>query len=167
MKFDLDGALLKNGEVVRISKVRHADSVWGPRIKALLAHKPEKYIAHINAAFDNKVSNDTNFYIALSDTDDIYGIAMTVQTGDGRGHLAHVFTVEDHRRRGVSSAIIDALQHDFKSHGGRVLFLGTEYNSGAYWLYHRMGFRDLPDQPEGTMYWTPEFDYITESEILQ
>jgi len=97
--------------------------------------------------------------------DDIAGNITTVDA-DGIGMLQHVFTNPDHRRKGICQALMQAATEDFAGRGGRAMYLGTGYESPAYWIYHSFGFR--PIQKSGAMKWLldPTFEgkYFTAGE---
>jgi len=64
---------------------------------------------------------------------------------DSTGILAHVFTVEDQRRKGACKAIMAALMEDFLHRGGKILTLGTGYDSPPYHIYKSFGFRSMTE----------------------
>jgi hypothetical protein len=69
---------------------------------------------------------------------------MTVEY-KGVGILGHVFTRPEHRRKGACQAVLTETMQDFRARGGRLLHLGTGFDSAPYWLYHGFGFRGLAD----------------------
>ena len=167
MSHHLASPILKTGEIIRIVMVKPPDERWADPIFATLSHKPEKYLTHIAATFVNVTHNVVRYYMALSDMDNIYGIAMTAETQDGRGHVAHVFVREEHRGKGIARSLMNTLMSAFKQSGGTVLFLGTEYNSPAYRLYLDLGFGDYHGLPDGRMIWVPDYQFLTEDEALR
>src|SRR5437588_11121316 len=59
--------------------------------------------------------------------------------------LGHVFTRPEQRRKGIASAVMARQMENLRKRGGRVLLLGTGFESPAYWIYHSFGFRSLKD----------------------
>ncbi len=142
---------LKTGEALQIECVLAPDADREAQIVPLLAHKPDNYRAHIEAAFSPSGCDglETRFYVGLL-RGQIVGNVMTVEA-HGVGILGHVFTREEHRRKGICQAIMAHQMGDFRKRGGHVLLLGTGYQSAAYHIYHSFGFRDLPQARPGTM----------------
>lgn len=141
---------LKTGEVMQIECIAAPDAERQAQILPFLAHKPDAYRAHIEAAFAGTCGElETRFYIGLLDGQTV-GNIMTVEAS-GVGILGHVHTREDQRRKGICQAIMARQMDDFRARGGDALLLGTGYQSPAYWIYHRFGFRDLPGARPGVM----------------
>ena len=142
---------LKTGEALQIECVLAPDAHWEAQIRPFLAHKPDNYRAHIEAAFSADGCDDleTRFYVGLLNGQ-IVGDVMTVEA-HGVGILGHVNTREDQRRKGICRAIMAHQMRDFDERGGHVLLLGTGYQSAAYQIYHSFGFRDLPGARPGVM----------------
>jgi predicted N-acetyltransferase YhbS len=133
---------LKSGEIAEIGVVKTPDAEFGDRIGHLLAHKGGEWQVHMDAALAGETDLlETRYYLALLDGVPI-GNVMTVEYR-GAGILGHVFTVPQHRRKGVCQAIMQRQMEDFRERKGGVLLLGTGFESPAYWIYHSFGFRSL------------------------
>ena len=110
----------------------------------------------VSLALDHGVEGATmNFFEGVLDDGSIAGNITTVESLEPPiGLLQHVFTPEEHRRKGVCSALMTALTEDFAARDGRAMFLHTGYQSPAYWIYHSFGFEGYRDT--GTMFWLRE-----------
>lgn len=141
---------LKTGEALQIECVLAPDADRKAQIVPFLAHKPDNYRAHVEAAFAGACDGlETRFYVGLLEGQ-IVGNIMTVEA-NGVGILGHVNTREDQRRKGICQAIMARQMHDFRERNGHVLLLGTGYQSAAYHIYHSFGFQDLPQARPGVM----------------
>jgi hypothetical protein len=69
---------------------------------------------------------------------------MTVEAR-GVGILGHVYTRPEHRRQGIATQLMAAQMEDFLRRGGRILTLGTGYDTPPYWIYHSFGFRSVAE----------------------
>ncbi|HZT42950.1 MAG TPA: GNAT family N-acetyltransferase [Chthonomonadaceae bacterium] len=143
---------LKSGEMLEVVVVTAPDPSLGPEVDALLAHKRDPYQFHLQAALRGETDAlETRFYLGLLDGKPV-GNIMTVEH-QGIGIFGHVYTRPEHRRKGVCSAIMCQQMEHFRQRGGKVLLLGTGFESPAYWIYHSFGFRSLQD---GFMRYSPE-----------
>lgn len=134
---------LKTGEPLEIGVVFAPDEAYAPLIKPLLGHKPGSFRWHIDASFEpGRIQGlETRYYVGCLDRRPICNI-MTVEYG-GMGILGHVFTVPEHRRKGACHLVMAEQMEDFRRRGGKLLTLGTGYDSAPYWIYHAFGFRSI------------------------
>jgi hypothetical protein len=70
----------------------------------------------------------------------------------GVGILGHVWTNPKDRQKGACSKLMGMQMEDFQSRQGKALFLGTGFDSVAYHIYARFGFRGVEPQ-SGYMAW--------------
>lgn len=146
MRSHLATVTLKTGETMQIERVTAPDDERKGQIRPFLQHKGSYWGAHIAAALDGDCGAlETHFYIGLIG-DEMAGNVMTVESG-GVGLFGHVNTLEKHRRKGVCSQIMQYQMEDFRARNGRVLLLGTGYQSAAYHIYASYGFADW-ESPE-------------------
>ncbi|HLJ54190.1 MAG TPA: GNAT family N-acetyltransferase [Chthonomonadaceae bacterium] len=132
----------KAGEALTVEVVTAPDGEYAESIRDLLAHKGPEWELHIRAALDGETDAlETRFYLGLLDGRPVANV-MTVESL-GIGILGHVFTRPEQRRKGICQAIFRRLLQDFGRRDGRVLLLGTGFESAAYWIYHSFGFRSL------------------------
>ena len=159
MKTVLATETLKTGERLTIECVLAPEPTRAEQIRPFLAHKPSNYLAHIEAALAGECDDlETRFYIGLTDDkmiDAMVGNIMTVEA-NGVGIFGHVNTRQDQRRKGICDAIMQWQMEDFRRRGGRVLLLGTGYQSPAYRIYEAHGFRDWPVGSPGLMRYDAE-----------
>ena len=59
------------------------------------------------------------------------------------GIFGHVATDPAARRSGIATGLCRQAVDDFRSDGGEIVFLGTQYENGAARIYHRVGWRFL------------------------
>ncbi|HLK55738.1 MAG TPA: hypothetical protein VKU00_04200 [Chthonomonadaceae bacterium] len=152
---------LKTGERMEIERVTPPDAERAAQILPFLAHKPPNYRGHIDRAFAGETDDlETHFYIGLIG-DEMVGNIMTVET-NGVGVFGHVHTRSDQRRKGICSAIMRRQMEDFRQRNGRVLLLGTGYQSAPYYIYASYGFQDWKPHVPGRMRYDnpadPEFE---------
>ncbi len=150
MKTFLATETLKTGERLTIECVVPPDAEREAQIRPFLRHKPPNYRAHLEAALTGQCDAlETRFTIGLLDGE-MVGNIMTVEA-NGIGIFGHVHTREDQRRKGICDAIMRHQMEDFRRRSGQTLLLGTGYQSPAYHIYARHGFRDWPVGRPGTM----------------
>ena len=137
-------AKLKTGEKMEIYVVSAPDGEYENGILSLLRHKGGIWQWHMEAAFRGETGRlQSRFYLGIVDGRIIANVS-TWENGP-TGILAHVFTVEDQRRKGACKAIMAVLMEDFLRRGGKVLTLGTGYGSPSYHIYKGFGFRSMTE----------------------
>lgn len=125
---------------------------WGQDVQRLLVHKRDHVLWHIARAIAEPLDAlETRFYLGVVNGEAV-GNIMTVEY-DGIGILGHVFTQPEHRRKGIASRIMASQMQDFREREGRVLTLGTGYDSPPYWIYHSFGFRSIVAGSGAMWYW--------------
>ncbi|HRR82662.1 MAG TPA: GNAT family N-acetyltransferase [Planctomycetota bacterium] len=133
---------LRSGERLRVAALVAPAGRYAKAIRAFLAHKGQPWLLHVDLA--NQGLTDrlrTTYYVGFLGRD-LGGNVMIVD--DGRvGILGHVFTSPIHRRKGICHELMAAALEGFRASGGRVLSLGTGFDSPAYWIYHGFGFRSV------------------------
>jgi len=147
---------LKDGRDVEIKVITGPEPDWTDRIAAFLGHKGEIWIWQIRASLDGVEGVECRYYIAF-DGEKPVGNICTFERG-GVGILGHVFTSPDCRRMGIARLLMDAVCPDFIQRGGKALYLGTGYDSPAYHIYRKRGFRSLYPG-SGEMEWIARTDY--------
>lgn len=158
MQIDRGAVTLKSGEEARIYQIVGPEPDWRDRILPFLAHKGPAYGYAMETALDPGLPGlRTNFFeLLLGET--IVGNITTVESLESPvGLLQHVFTLPEHRRKGICQALMRVLCDDFRARGGRAMYLGTGYDTPPYWIYHSFGFRGLGDT--GYMRWLLEEDF--------
>lgn len=144
---------LKTGERMRCLLVEEPEESWAADVQQLLVHKREHVQWHIAQCVAGPLDAlETRFYLGVIDGQAV-GNIMTVEHG-GIGILGHVFTRPDQRRKGIASRIMAALMQDFRERGGRVLTLGTGFDSPPYWIYHGFGFRSIVEGSGAMWFWS-------------
>lgn len=152
----LSQAKLKTGEEVEVGSILCPDPEHAEQIKPFLAHKGGNWNWHVARALAEDLDGlQTRFYVAKLDREVISNV-MTLEYAHA-GILGHVFTNPAHRRKGAVSSVFDQLMPDVQRRG-IAMTLGTGFDSAAYWIYHRYGFRSiLPNT--GFMRYATEEDY--------
>jgi hypothetical protein len=134
---------LKSGEVVDCAAVRGPDPEWLPRITHLLGHKPSPYDWQIKQMLAQDTGLETTFYI-LHRGDSAFSNILTI-THHGVGLLGHVYTTPDDRRKRATSLLMKHQMEHFRQGGGRVLYLGTGYDTPPYHIYIEHGFLGIEE----------------------
>ncbi|HIE52373.1 MAG TPA: GNAT family N-acetyltransferase [Armatimonadetes bacterium] len=142
MYVPLAKATLKTGELLEVGVVVAPDEDYANRIRSFLAHKPANFRWHIDRALAEPLDElETRFYLGELQGKIITNV-MTVEHR-GVGILGHVFTRPDHRLKGACRAVMQEQMADFLHRGGKVLTLGTGFETPPYWIYYRFGFRSI------------------------
>lgn len=144
MYSDLGRVQLRDGEWVEAGVVQGPDVAWAGRLETLLRHKGEPWNWQNSAVVRQPLDLEARFYILHRDGIPFANI-LTV-TRQGVGTFGHVWTDPADRRQGASTRLMELLLPDFVASGGRALYLHTAYESVAYWLYERFGFRPFAPQ---------------------
>lgn len=144
MYHELGSVPLRDGEWVMAAVVTGPDEAWAGRLEGLLGHKGEPWNWQNSAVLRQPLGLDARFYILHRDGVPFANI-LTVTSG-GVGTFGHVWTRPADRRKGASSRLMELLLPDFAANGGQALYLHTGYESVAYWLYERFGFRSFSPQ---------------------
>ena len=140
----LDEVEIKSGEPMEIGVVTAPDPEYMERLHDHLQHKGDPWIWHVDKATEGKLDElETRFYIGKIG-DEIASNVMIVEHADV-GILGHVFTKEHHRRKGAYKAVMAKQMEDCGARGTKLLYLGTGYDSAAYWIYHSFGFRSVAE----------------------
>ncbi|HUT36584.1 MAG TPA: GNAT family N-acetyltransferase [Planctomycetota bacterium] len=138
----LGHARLKTGERVRIAALIAPAGRYAKPIRQFVAHKGQPWMLHVDLANQGQTDELRTTYTIGLLGGQIVGNVMIVD--DGRvGILGHVFTRPDQRRKGICQHLMAAAMDAFQAAGGRILTLGTGYESPAYWIYHGFGFRSV------------------------
>ena len=149
---ELAEVTLKSGEVMQCLVVEEPEACWAADVQELLVHKREHVLWHIQRSIAGPLDElETRFYLGVVKGEAV-GNIMTVEH-DGIGILGHVFTQPDQRRKGIASHIMAAQMRDFQEREGRVLTLGTGFDSPPYWIYHSFGFRSIAAGSGAMWYW--------------
>lgn len=148
----LEEKRMRTGATLRVLRVEPPDPRWDSAVRGLLAHKPRPYDRHIDYSLRGECGAlETRFYLGVVDDEAVANV-MTVERR-GVGILGHVFTRPDHRREGIATTVMNRQMIDFKARGGKVLLLGTGYQSHAYRMYASFGFQDWAGGDPGLMRW--------------
>lgn len=159
---------LKSGEAMSVIKTTAPEPAWTERIARFLHHKGDLWLKPIRLAYNDGLDDLTmSDFLGVLESGEVVGNISVVEH-IGVGILGHVFTPPEHRRKGICNAIIGELCDDFVARGGRVMGLGTGYESTAYHIYFAHGFR--PRGNGGKMTWPidEQFDatYFAAGETL-
>lgn len=158
---------LKSGECMEVGVVNAPDEEYTGNIEPFLEHKGGLWNWHIEECMQKPLDAlETRFYIGQIEGEIISNI-MTVEY-QGVGILGHVFTAPEHRRKGACKGVMKNQMEDFRNRGGRALYLGTGYDSHAYYIYASFGFQSVYPRSGFMRYWTnPDFEghYFSKSQV--
>jgi len=141
---------LASGEQVEVGVVIGPDVEWAERVEKLLGHKGDPWNWQNHEVLMADVGIDTRFYV-LHRRGMPFANIMTAEYS-GVGILGHVWTNPEDRGKGACSTLMNVLIEDFTSRQGKALFLGTGYDSIAYHIYARFGFKSV-EARSGFMEW--------------
>lgn len=151
-------ATLKSGENMEILHVIAPEPDWTERILTFLQHKGPVWLDPMRVALDSGLDDlFMSDYLGVLDSGEVVGNISTFECA-GVGILGHVFTPEEHRRKGICSFIINVLRDDFIARGGRAMYLGTGYDTHPYHIYETIGFVGRGDSGKMTWRVEPDFD---------
>jgi len=155
----LGHARLKTGERLRIAAIQAPAGRYADAMRQFLQHKGQPWMLHVDLA-NQGLTDDlrTTYYVGFLGTE-LAGNVMIVDDGQ-MGILGHVFTPPHHRRKGVCRHLMLAAIESFLAAGGRVLTLGTGYDSPPYWIYSAFGFRSV-EAGNGHMVFTRRPDELS------
>lgn len=113
-----------------------------PLVRPILAHKSSNEQWHLDEVFAGRVAPlETRFYLGCLQDRSVCNIMVSEY--DGIGILSHVYTVPEHRRKGIARLVMTEQMADFKARSGRYLTLSTGFDTHPYYLYHGFGFRSV------------------------
>ena len=151
MQKTLAQVTLKSGEAMKVIKTTAPEPAWTERIIPFLTHKGDLWLDPMRKAYDEGLDDLTmSDFLGVLESGEVVGNITTVEH-IGVAILQHVFTPEQHRRKGICTAVLNALRDDFVARGGRAMSLGTGYDSAPYHIYETIGFRGRGDS--GKMTW--------------
>lgn len=105
----------------------------------LLAHKGPPWLPDIEARLAS--AGPDLFAVALGAGEPVaHAWLGSAQECPESGLIGHVYTMEEHRRRGLAGRLVTGLLEQFDMRGGRWAQLHTR-NQAAAGLYERLGFR--------------------------
>jgi GNAT superfamily N-acetyltransferase len=143
---------LKTGETVELGALLGPDaSPLATKVKTLLSHKGRIWQWQIAQSLDrDQPETESRFYLLLRQGEPFANIMLVESRRIGI--FGHVYTRPEERRKGAAEHLAGRLVADFARRGGRAMYLGTGYDSAAYHIYARHGFRGI--EPEsGYMAW--------------
>jgi GNAT superfamily N-acetyltransferase len=142
MHQSLSQAALKSGEVLEILLVEAPDEEYQGTVLSLLSHKGELRQWQFEEDFAGRGAGlRSRYYLGFIGGQAVANIS--VWESGVTGDLGHVYTVEQHRRKGVCRALMGAQMEDFRSRGGQFLVLGTGYDTPPYHIYKSFGFESM------------------------
>lgn len=155
MKTVLSTETLKSRETMVVECVVPPEPERAAEIAPFLGHKPAHYFRHVQLALEGRCDGlETRFYVGRIG-EQMVGNIMTTEYR-GAGVFGHVNTREDQRRKGICNAIMRNQMADFRARSGKLLLLGTGYQSPAYRIYESFGFRDWEGGRNGDMRYEAE-----------
>lgn len=139
---------------MQIRAIRTPEDEYADRLKALLAHKGGLWQWQIERALREPLDDlDVTYYVGQLQEELVANIC-TYARGK-TAILGHVFTRPEHRLKGACKAIMTTVIEDYRRRGGKLIILGTGYDSPAYHIYRSFGFRSILPR-SGFMQWEAE-----------
>ena len=127
---------------LEIGIVQAPDDDYAPLVRPILAHKSRNEQWHLDEVFAGRTGPlETRFYLGRLNDRAVCNI-MVSEHG-GIGIVSHVYTVPEHRRKGIARLVMTEQMADFRDRSGRYLTLVTEFGAHPYRLYQGFGFRSV------------------------
>ncbi len=156
----ITASTLKTGEKLEIGVVLAPDDAHAPLVRPILAHKSSNEQWHLDEVFAGRVSPlETRFYLGRLNDRPVCNIMVSEY--DGTGIVSHVYTVPEHRRKGIARLVMTGQMADFTDRGGRYLTLSTGFGTHPYRLYQSFGFRSVVAE-SGHMKYVGKAEYEAE-----
>ena len=136
-------AKLRSGQTVQCGVVAAPDAEWSERLTELLGHKGGIWNWQNAQTLNHALGIDVHYHILHRDGQPFANVMAAAL--NGVGILGHVWTAPDDRRQNAAMLLMQQATDHFRAHNGRSLFLGTDYDSPAYHIYRRSGFKSVED----------------------
>jgi len=150
---------IKSGQELEIIRVAAPDAQWKEPIVEALQHKGESWVSTIQMTLEQSLEGvQCYYYLGLLDGEIVGNITSTEATEVGVGILGHVFTSPSHRRKGICTALMEALIGDFAARDGGAMTLATAHDSPAYHIYASFGFAGVGTS--GKMIWEAQPGFL-------
>ncbi|MEZ4657944.1 MAG: GNAT family N-acetyltransferase [Caldilineaceae bacterium] len=156
MYTELEPVTLRSGETVTAAIVTGPDAEWASRLVTLLEHKGRLWNWQNASGLERNIGIDANFYILHRDGQPFANILTA--TYKGVGLFGHVWTKPEDRQQGASSALMARQMAHFGQMQGQALFLGTGWQSVAFRMYEKFGFRSIGGESGYMTYFTDAAD---------
>ncbi|HRU06687.1 MAG TPA: GNAT family N-acetyltransferase [Candidatus Brocadiia bacterium] len=135
-------AALRDGSQAELGIVTAPDAEHVGEFSSFYMHKPEYWLWPVEAPLKGLCGElESRFYVAKAGGRVVS--AIMIHECWGAGTIAHVYTLPAWRGKGLASQIMDMAVADFDGRGGRVIYLGTGYNTQPYRIYQRYGFASI------------------------
>lgn len=142
METKLTEVVLRGGRRADALCIQPPAPEWRNRIAPFLAHKGQPWNWHIRTNLDgNNDDLEQRFFIVVANGQVISEL-MVVEK-HGVAILGHVFTDLDWRNQGCTSSLLEAMTEDFAARDGIAMHLGTDFDSQAFRIYGRFGFKPM------------------------
>jgi GNAT superfamily N-acetyltransferase len=140
----LQDITLKNGSNAEIWLIRAPDLTWQPRLRAFLNNPP---VADGPALHEFLLANELPgftvcYFTMLSGSGEIMGCIFTTDGGTA-GYINSTFVTREYRQLGIGRHLMDSLEHDLESRGGRVRFFTTRTGSPAVDMFTKVGYHEV------------------------
>jgi predicted GNAT family acetyltransferase len=141
----IDEIPLKTGEIMEIRMVKAPDDCHRHGIASFLPRYSEIWLWHLNLALRGELNGlESRFYLGLL-KGKIISNASTWEHGS-IGIIGHLFTAENHRRKGACAALMKTQIQDFRNRGGKALIGG--FKQSSYPIAKSLGFRSIVNNCE-------------------
>lgn len=135
----LGDSVLKNGETVEVGVIMPPAPESAERLKKLLGHKGWEWVWQVGQSLDGRTDGlENRFYVARRG--EVFVSNVCTFEKEGVGILGHVWTPPEERRKGLCNAIFEHLMADFRARKGRLMLLGTGYDTPPYHIYQKFAF---------------------------
>lgn len=142
---------LRDRRVMRLLKVSCPEPERIEELSALLGHKGESWVWHMKECLNGRTPGlDTHFY--LGEVEGRFVGNVTLFQNGNLGNISHVFTRAEFRGQRIAKILLQACLDHFEAEYGRVIVLGTGFQTMPWRLYESFGFFGVcPEQSYGGM----------------
>jgi GNAT superfamily N-acetyltransferase len=145
MQAAAETAVLPNGQTLSLLRVEPPAGALLPTLDAAWSRGPAGFGALVTRSLKGDLLDQTRDLYLFGELEGRIvarmGCIRPAPAADV-GTYGFVFTHPEHRRKGIASALLDALLRVFEEQGGVALHLAT-LNPAAHDLYRKHGFEDL------------------------
>lgn len=151
MKTSLAKVKLHTGEDLDISLLEFPYDEYKRRIKEffLLDHLPGLWLRNLDKWLEGVKDGSLIWFIGEIGSKIISGVAVYCSAGNGIADLGHVYTMPEHRKKGIQNRIFAEIMKELPTRRVKVVYLETGYRIPAYFLYQKYGFQG--HQKQGIM----------------
>lgn len=144
MKKSLAKVKLHTGEDLEVTLLEFPHDEYKGRIKEffLLDHSPGLWFRNLDRWLDGVEDGSLLWFVGEIGFKIVSGVAVYCSAGNGVADLGHVYTVLEHREKGIQNRVFAEIMKELPKREVKVVYLETGYGIPAYFLYQKHRFQD-------------------------